>query len=130
VTYIDPVLILGVSAVIFAVLNIFLWILVWKKSGADIKKSGIDEIKENLSQSMEREIRLEDQLWGVLDRLRDMERDLTAIKKNISNTEDFRNLSEKIERFNDVLEVMVRNITELNFKLSNEKIRTPDNSDS
>ncbi len=91
VNKIDPVLILAVVAIIFALLNIFLWLMVWriiygKQSRIDKKElyTNITSIGKQLDESMERNLRLEDQLWGVLDRFKELEDTLNQIKTEVS----------------------------------------------
>ncbi len=64
----DPVIIFAALAVLFALLNLFLWIFAWKslsgKSGSSRKY--IKELNEKNS-------RIEDQLWGIIDRIKELE---------------------------------------------------------
>jgi hypothetical protein len=87
-----PAVIFAVLAIIFAILNFLLWMMVWKKTGSS--KAGenggsvnvpvLDELKERIDGGMERNLRLEDQMWGVLDKLKEQEKVFNQFKDNIA----------------------------------------------
>lgn len=89
----NPVLILAVLAVIFAVLNIFLWLMVWKKpAGSSEKKTKSDidglikKMNEKIDEGLERNLKMEDQLWGVLDKVKEVEQALNQLVVTVSSS--------------------------------------------
>ncbi len=85
----DPVVILALLSICLAVLNFLLWIMVWKKPATDKSKeeiaTAIMEMKNKIDAGTNRNLKLEDQLWGILDRFKEQEQILNQINKNISS---------------------------------------------
>jgi hypothetical protein len=84
--------ILALLAIIFAALNIILWLMAWKRSddAQETSPAGVDdlvikEIKSKLEEGMERNLRLEDQLWGILDKLKEQEQLLKQFQGNAAS---------------------------------------------
>ncbi|MDA3793512.1 MAG: hypothetical protein PF545_07680 [Elusimicrobia bacterium] len=82
----NPVIIFAALAIIFAVLNLVLWTMVWKNFDKDSKpvqnslsREVIDEIKNTLA-GVENNSKTEDQLWGILDKLKDLEEKVSSEK--------------------------------------------------
>ncbi len=77
----DPALIFVVLAVLFALVNLVLWVQVFRSPGSsggnaphqgDSPKTP-ENLEEILERLLEQNRRVEDQLWGVLDRLKEIE---------------------------------------------------------
>ncbi len=85
----EPVVIFALLSICLAVLNFLLWIMVWKKSATDKSKediaTAIMEMKNKIDAGTNRNLKLEDQLWGILDRFKEQEQILNQINKNISS---------------------------------------------
>ncbi|MFC2091627.1 hypothetical protein ACFLTD_02510 [Elusimicrobiota bacterium] len=84
----DQSVIFALFSIVFGVINILLWKLLWKKSSSDTgvgipDSSLMFEVKERLDETMEKNMRLEDQIWGVMDRLKEQEQFYKDFKKNI-----------------------------------------------
>lgn len=87
---INPAVIFALLAVIFAILNILLWLMVWNKTTkppVDDKDNpeidtAVREIKNKIDEGVERNLRLEDQLWGILDKLKELDRDFKQFKSD------------------------------------------------
>ncbi|MBN2406803.1 MAG: hypothetical protein JXJ19_03800 [Elusimicrobia bacterium] len=85
----DPSVFFAVLSILFALINGYLWYLLWKgperASGlpADISidTGALDILKERLEAETDKLSKLEDQLWGVLDKLKEMERVLIGLKE-------------------------------------------------
>lgn len=96
---INPAVIFALLAVIFAILNILLWLMVWNKTAnpsADNKDkpeidTSIRELKDKIEEGIERNLRLEDQLWGIMDKLKEQEQNFKQFKNDffsIGQTDD------------------------------------------
>jgi uncharacterized coiled-coil protein SlyX len=85
---INPVIIFAALAIIFAVLNLALWSMVWKNTGkksaassaGGINRDTVEEIKGAINSAGENNSKIEDQLWGILDKLKDIEEQSSSAK--------------------------------------------------
>ena len=77
-------LIFALLAVVFAFLNLFLWLTAWRSMSRDRSSGRVpDELSDTLQslrklaeKEREENLKIEDQLWSVLDKLREIkERD-------------------------------------------------------
>ena len=87
----NPAVIFALLSIILAVLNLLLWIMVWNGSSgsASMKEdSGVGGAVKNLSdrldENMERNLRLEDQIWGIIDKFKEQEKTLQSIKSDLT----------------------------------------------
>ncbi|MGM0441213.1 MAG: hypothetical protein ACQEQC_02200 [Elusimicrobiota bacterium] len=89
----NPAVIFAILAILFAALNFILWSLVWKiiqskekiaggaSSSADEEK--FKELIRALKAVDRKNDKLEDQLWGVLDKLKEIEKQLDGFDETI-----------------------------------------------
>ncbi|MFC2062288.1 hypothetical protein ACFLUV_07230 [Elusimicrobiota bacterium] len=88
----NPAVVFAVLAVLFGVLNILLWYIVWKSrdsssSSAEDKPNisqELKEIKNKMDSFSKNRTKMEDQLWGVVDKLKEMDSSINQIKKGLS----------------------------------------------
>lgn len=91
----NPAVIFAGLAILFAVLNFLLWTVVWKilKSGEknsaekqmDMEK--LERFRKYLETVDSRNDKIEDQLWGVLDKLKEIEKQMDNFNETILNKE-------------------------------------------
>jgi len=90
VNVINLAVLVAAVSVIFAVLNIILWKMLWKQqagpriSERDIDPQLIQELDEKLNQELARTARTEDQLWGILDKLKELETAFNKLPEQLS----------------------------------------------
>lgn len=90
---INPAVIFALLAVVFAVLNIILWVIVWKKTEnpdtdenrPEVSAEAKEGLKNKIDEVVGRNLRLEDQLWGILDKLKEQEQMFKELKKDIAS---------------------------------------------
>ncbi len=145
----DPVVIFAMLAILFALLNLILWVFAWKGLSGDTGKSGkyIRDLNEKNS-------RIEDQLWGVIDRIKELEKKIASpgsngseyIKKEIEklgllnkkvgflsqknsqqldviseNLDNLKTAFEKFDKLSDTMGTISEKITRLSKKTKNEE---------
>ena len=114
---IDPVLFFALLAVLFASINLILWLTAWRRMDPGSNDDSLSELRERLSEVVERNTRLEDQLWGVLDSLKEAGQAVnpetlnsfsdagSAIKELLENTGFLKDLTEsEFARINQIQE--------------------------
>lgn len=85
---INPVIVFAALAIIFAILNLALWSMVWKNSdkkstpssSGGMSRETVEEIKGAINSAEENNSKIEDQLWGILDKLKDIEEQSSSAK--------------------------------------------------
>lgn len=89
---INPAVIFAALAILFAILNFLLWVMVWKNleganSGgkpAEGNIAAIQEIKDIIIQQEEKASKSEDQMWGILDKLKELENSVTQLHSGMA----------------------------------------------
>ena len=96
----EPATVFAVLAIFFALINLLLWIIIARKTRrgdrVDIAENGSagdqgPELQKKLDKLFEEVIRIEDQLWGVLDKIRNMSVDNERIDKIEGLMEEIKN---------------------------------------
>ncbi len=136
---INPVIIFAALAIIFAILNLVLWTMVWKnsdktdKSGANsLSSNAIDQIKEIVNVAEENNSKIEDQLWGILDKLKDLEEKSSSEKPAELPPEISQQLKKAQELSNKAAALLKKEIKQVknlkeDIKLLSEKVEGTEN---
>ncbi len=81
----NPTVIFTALAIIFAILNFALWTMVWNILKTRRKYSGtinFKKISNSLKTADQKNEKIEDQLWGVLDKLKELEKQIDRLEKS------------------------------------------------
>jgi hypothetical protein len=96
--------------------------MVWKNAGNETNQNSekqnesLTEMKNKLEEELERNLRIEDQLWGVLDRVKEQEQYFKRFNKKLEDLKSSQNTDaeEKIEAWGiEILSFMKKNFNSL-----------------
>lgn len=118
---INPAVIFAALAILFAILNFLLWAMVWKNiEGADLEgksaereSAAIQEIKDMIIQQAEKTSKSEDQMWGILDKLKELESSINQLHSGLSSVPSHQDNKEIIAIINQAFKKIAAVLGEL-----------------
>ncbi|GEM_PF-2721881 len=130
---ISPIIVLATIIAVISVVNIYLWIFLKRKFSQNLNSTkarediSLSEIKGKIDAGLKKTDKMEDQLWGVIDKLKNIENLKESMENEFSRV---KSLEDGDKKKVVILKAVVRELKEMKKNISYLKNETGKKEDA